>query len=139
MIPAQPVLDSGWVDRRLTGGSPSVEAARAVDVRGIRTVPTSVSDANGMSQSILRDLNRAIRARDLSSIGKWLRDRPELILFPQVSATLCRWIMNGSLRAPRGRPAGATNWPPPVIASLVHYLISTGAVRNPEQAFCRFD
>jgi hypothetical protein len=139
-LPALPVLDGAWVERRLRGGAPSSgPEVRSIDIRGITTRQTSVAEADRLSQPVLRDLHRAMHVGDLSSIGKMLGDRPQLIRDPQACDQLCRWIKNGSLRRHRGRPLDATRWPAPVVAALVDHLISTGAALNRSQAFCRLE
>jgi hypothetical protein len=137
IVPAIPVLDDDWVARRLRGVPGRYDAAQSIDMRGIRTSPASVDGAERLSRVVLRDLERAVQCGDRTSIWKALRERPELILVGNIRDTLSRWISNGSLRAPRGRPRGATTWSPPVVAGLVDHLISSRAARSREHAFSR--
>jgi len=137
IIPAKPVLDCEWVTRRLRGEWGRSQAAQSIDVCGLETSPTSVADAERLSRAVLRKLDHAVYAGDRTEIAKMLRDRPELIFVANVRDKLSRWVLNGSLRAPRGRPSGATTWSPLVVASLVEHLVSSGAIRSREQAFSR--
>ena len=139
IIPARPIPDGDWLARRLRGEGRSSDIARSMDVRGINTTPTSVAEADSLSRSLVRELDQAIRCGDRSLIWKMLRDRPELIRLPKFPEILCRWITNGSLRAPRGRPRGATGWCPLVVAGLIDQLVFSGVARNLEQAFVLLD
>jgi len=135
IVPAIPILGDDWVASRLSGEAGRGGAARSIDIRGLRTSPASVDGAERLSRAVLRDLERAVHCGDRTSIWKALRDRPELILVGGIRDTLSRWIANGSLRAPRGRPRGVTSWSPPVVAALVNHLLSTNAAGCREHAF----
>lgn len=135
IVPAMPLLDGEWVARRLRGEGGGGRTAQMIDIRGIRTHTTCVDEAERLSRVVLRDLERAIRCGDRTYVAKALQDRPELILVRSIRSTLSRWISNGSLRPPRGRPRGSAAWCPPVVAGLVDHLVSTGGARNRENAF----
>lgn len=137
IVPAIPILDDDWVARRLSGEARRGGGAHSVDIRGLRTSTASVGGAERLSRVVLRDLERAVHGGDRTAVWKALRDRPELILVSGIRDTLSRWIANGSLRAPRGRPRGMTTWSPPVVAGLVDHLLAIGAARSREHAFSR--
>jgi len=47
------------------------------------TAPNSVADADALSMPLLRELERAVREGDRTTVAKLLRDRHELILAPK--------------------------------------------------------
>jgi hypothetical protein len=138
-IPARPVPDDEWVARRLRGRRRHSQAGQSIDVRGVETGATSIAEAEQLSRVVLRRLECAIHDGDRTALWKMLRDRPELILISNVCDVVSRWITNGSLRAPRGRPKGASTWSPMVVAGLVDHLIARGVARTREQACSSLD
>ena len=116
-----------------------IKMPETLAITGVSTHPTTADRAKREADALIRWCQEQVLTGRVSAILELLDINPEFIRHAWVRETYIRLSEEGRLRRARGRPIGRDQVCPLVVVGLVGYLVETGRVKNPEQAFGKLD